>query len=75
MKRPALIFTFIFIFTSTILSQTIIENPEKPLSKNAGRTLKLVEELRITDEPGVFYFRSPGDLKITKDDDCRENID
>lgn len=67
MKRPALFFTFIFILSSIILAQTVIENPKKPLSKNAGRTLKLVEELRITDEPGVFYFRSPGDLKITKD--------
>lgn len=48
-------------------TQRIIENPQKPLSKNAGRTLKLVEELRISDQPGVFYFRSPRDLEITKD--------
>jgi hypothetical protein len=67
MKRPALFFTFIFILSSIILAQTVIENPEKPLNKNAGRTLKLVEELRITDESGVFYFRSPDDLRITKD--------
>jgi len=55
------------IITSVMYTQEIIENPKKPLNKNAGRTLKLVEELRITDQPGVFYFRSPGDLKITKD--------
>lgn len=67
MKRPVLIFTFIFIFTSVIHAQEVIENPEKPLSKNAGRTLKLIEKLRITDQPGVFYFRSPGDLKITEE--------
>ncbi len=67
MKKLALILTFIFILSSTILAQTVIENPEKPLNKNAGRTLKLAEELRITDEPGVFYFRYPGDLKTTED--------
>ena len=47
--------------------QEIIENPEKPLSKNAGRTLKLEEVLRITDESGDFYFRYPQDLKIAPD--------
>lgn len=67
MKRPALIFSFLFIFAPIIFAQTIINNSEKPLSKNAGRTLKLIEELRITDQPGVFYFRSPGNSKITKD--------
>lgn len=67
MKRPAYIFTVMFILSSIILAQTVIENPEKPLSKNAGRTLKLVEQLRITDKPGVFYFNYPDDLKITKD--------
>jgi hypothetical protein len=67
MKRLALIFILIFILSSAILAQKIIENPEKPLSNNAGRTLKLVEELRITDKAGFFYFRSPEELKITKD--------
>ncbi len=67
MKRLASIFIFIFILSSFILTQTVIENPEKPLSKNAARALKLVEELKITDEPGVFYFRSPEDLKMTKE--------
>jgi hypothetical protein len=67
MRKIVLRLLLFLIITSVIYSQEIIENPEKPLSKNAGRTLKLVEELRITDEPGVFYFRSPGNLKITED--------
>ena len=67
MKKAALLLLFILIFNTVIYSQEIIENPEKPRSKNFGRTLKLIEESRITDQPGIFYFRSPGDLKITKD--------
>jgi hypothetical protein len=66
--RKIVLGLFLFlIITSVTYAQEIIENPKRPLSKNAGRTLKLVEELRITDKPGIFYFRSPDDLKITKD--------
>jgi len=67
MKRPELIFAFLFIFSSVIFAQEIIENPEKPLNKNAGRILKLEEVFRITDESGDFYFRYPGDLKVAPD--------
>jgi hypothetical protein len=47
--------------------QTIIENPEKPLAKNAGRVLKLQEIWRITDEDGQFYFKYPGEMRISSD--------
>jgi hypothetical protein len=67
MKNIVSIFLFLFIFTSIILTQEIIENPEKPLSKNAGRVLKLKEVMSIVDEPGKFYFRSPRDIKTAKD--------
>ena len=67
MKRSALILTFIFIFSSLILAQTIIENPGKPLSKNAGRVIQLKEVMRITDEEGKFYFSGPWDIKVAKD--------
>jgi len=67
MKKPALILTSIFVFTFIILAQTIIENPEKPLSKNAGRVIQLKEVMRITDEEGKFYFSGPWDIKIAKD--------
>ena len=63
MKRLALIYTFIFTLSSIILTQTVIENPEKPLSKNAGRVLRLQEIFRITDESDDFYFKSPQNLK------------
>ncbi len=67
MKRAAFIVLFLFVFTFVALSQTIIENPEKPLSKNAGRVLKLKEIMRITDEGGEFYFGGPRNVKVTSD--------
>lgn len=63
MKRPFLFFSFLFIFSSIIFTQTVIENPEKPLGTNAGRVLKLEEIFRITDESGDFYFSRPLNLK------------
>jgi len=69
MKRQALFFTFIFISTSIILSQTIIENPEKPLSKNAGRIVRLEEIHRITDESGEYFFRGPGNFQVSPNGD------
>ncbi len=67
MKKSVLLFSFIFIFTSIILGQTLIENPEKPLSKNAGRVIQLKEVMRITDEEGKFFFASPWNIKVAKD--------
>jgi hypothetical protein len=67
MKKPAIILAFIFIFSSIILAQEVIENPEKPLSKNAGRVIKLEEELRITDDGGEFYFKYLRNLKVAPD--------
>lgn len=35
----------------------IIENPEKPIAANAGRIVKLEEEMRIDDASGNFFFK------------------
>ena len=70
MKRSALIFTFLLVFSSMNLTQEIIENQEKPLSKNASRVIKLQEVFRIKDESGNFYFKSIesyGNLKVAPD--------
>lgn len=67
MKKAVL---FILASLSLIMelpAQAIIENPDKPLRKDAGRVLKLKEVWRITDEGGQFYFRYPEDLKISSD--------
>lgn len=50
-----------YVFGIWLKAQQVIENPSKPLSKNAGRVLGLKEILRIKDQGGQFYFRtSPG---------------
>jgi len=64
MKKLASIASSFLILSSIVLAQHVIENPEKPLSKNAGRVLKPEEVFRITDESGDFYFSSPGNLKV-----------
>ncbi len=48
-------------------SQTVIENPAKPLAKSAGRVLKLTKIWRITDEGGEFYLKYPSNLRIAED--------
>ena len=63
MRRPFFLFSVLFIFSSIILTQTVIENPEKPLGENAGRVLKLEEVFKITDESDDFYFSAPLNLK------------
>lgn len=67
MKQLSSLFIILLLFIFFVSAQDVIENPEKPLNKKAGRVLKLKEELRITDENGDFYFRSPSNLKISKD--------
>lgn len=67
MRKVVLLLLLFLIITSVMFAQEIIENPAKPLSKNAGRVLKLKEMMSISDEPGKFYFRGPGDIKIAKD--------
>jgi hypothetical protein len=48
-------------------AQVVIENPAKPLAKDAGRVLKLTEVWRITDEGGEFFFKYPHNLQIAED--------
>jgi len=46
---------------------TVVKNPESPLSDEAGRVLRLEEELRITDDQGGFYFKTPQNIKTGPD--------
>lgn len=60
----------LFIFLSLALAsqdQEIIENPEEPLNKNAGRVIQLKEVMRITDEGTNYYFKEPRNIKIAED--------
>jgi hypothetical protein len=72
MKSREKITIGIFIFGLVLppafgIAQQIIENPEKPLAKNAGRVLELKEIWRITDDSGQFFFKYPYQLQIAGD--------
>ena len=63
MKKITIILSFFFLIVINTQAQEIIENPEKPLSKTAGRVLELKELLRIRDGQG-FFFSAPIGLKV-----------
>ena len=67
MKNLFITLLLVISFLSRLEAQEIIENPEKPLSKNAGRILDLKEELRITDKGGEFFFQYPNNVKVAPD--------
>lgn len=65
-KRFGLLVLLVLIAPVILVGQ-IIENPGKPLAKNAGRQIKITEVLRIVDQGGDFYFKSPYRLKAAPD--------
>ena len=67
--RIKTIFVLFILWAAVFASQdqAIIENPDKPLSKNAGRIIQLKEVLRIQDEGVDFYFREPWGIDVAKD--------
>jgi hypothetical protein len=67
MRKVALIIFALFSFALGITGQTIIDNPDQPASKNAGRTVPLHEVLRIKDEGKGFYFKLPWMLDVAAD--------
>jgi hypothetical protein len=40
-------------------AQVVIENPSKPAARNADRILELKEVMRIKEDGGEFFFKSP----------------
>lgn len=57
MKKITLLFLAITALLSMGIAQGIIENRAKPLRANAGRIVKLEEEMRIEDISGDFFFK------------------
>jgi hypothetical protein len=55
------------VFFAPVVAQDIIENPDKPLAKDAGRVLELRDEWVISDEGGDFYFAYPQNLQVADD--------
>ncbi len=63
-------FNFILIFLFICLSsnaQLVIDNPEKPLSKNTRRTVMLEEVMRIKDDGDKVVFKIPKHLSLSED--------
>ena len=52
---------------ATCFGQTVVENPKKLSNPEAGRTVKLVERLRIRDDGKEVVFKYPGQLQIGND--------
>jgi hypothetical protein len=67
MRKILFAFLTFFIFRTVILGQAIVENPEKPASKNPGRVIQLKEVLRIKDEGREFYFKEPWGIDVAED--------
>jgi hypothetical protein len=68
MKHRFFFVLFLCLMGVSLFSlQELIENSDKPLNPDAGRILKLEEELRITDEGGEFFFQYPNNVKIAPD--------
>ena len=67
MRKVALIIFAFFSFAPGISSQTIIDNPDQPAAKNAGRTVPLQEVLRIKDEGKGYFFKLPWLLDAAAD--------
>jgi hypothetical protein len=67
MRKISFYIFSLFVFSTVVFTQTVIENPEKPLSKSAGRVVKLVEVLSIDDIGSDYYFKSPRNPKVAPD--------
>ena len=56
----------VFMVSVAVHAQEVIENPKTPQNENAGRVLKLEEELRIDGQGEGYYFN--GALKLLLDE-------
>lgn len=46
-----------------------INNPEQPVKKDSGKTLRLTEVLQIHDVEGSYFFKYPNNFKISANGD------
>lgn len=68
MIRNKVIQTLIyFVFAATLTGQELIENPAKPTTKNAGRTLTLIEIVTVRDGGDEFFFDWPRGIQAAPD--------
>lgn len=67
MRKLSFFIFSLLVYSTVIFTQTVIENPEKPLGKNAGRVVELGEVMQISDIGDKFYFQFPSNLKVAPD--------
>jgi len=66
-KIAVLVLLFMGILAGETLGQIVINNPDKPKSKNAGRTILLEGVIRIRDDGEKIIFRNPQGLSLSED--------
>ena len=66
-KIAVLVVLFMGILAGKTLGQIVIDNPDKPKSKNAGRTVVLEEVMRIRDDGKEIIFRGPQRFSLSVD--------
>jgi hypothetical protein len=63
-KRAVLMVLCLTSISLLLVSQQVIENPDRPLNEAAGRVLRLKEVMRITDTGQRYYFENPIDILV-----------
>jgi hypothetical protein len=66
-KIAVLVLLFMGILAEETLGQIVIDNPNKPKNKNAGRTVILEEAMRIRDDGKNIVFRNPRYFSLLND--------
>jgi hypothetical protein len=66
MKKTSAILLTIMALAAFGQGQPRVENPKRPLSKDAGRVINLDEVLRIRDDGNTTVFRTPQELSLGK---------
>jgi hypothetical protein len=66
-KIAVLVLLFMEILAGEMLGQIVIDNPDKPKSKNAGRAVMLEEMIRIKDDGKKIIFTNPRRLSLSED--------
>jgi hypothetical protein len=66
-KIAVLVLLFMGILAGETLGQIVIDNPDKPKSKNAGRAVMLEEVIRIKDDGKEIIFRNPQRFSLSED--------
>jgi hypothetical protein len=65
--KKALPFLALIVLVSSATGQEAVTLPPKPSNPRAGRVLRLREVLRISDNGGAFYFKSPRNIQPVPD--------